>query len=318
MAGRLLGVIVVGLIVVGSASADGLPVLSIDAGPTGATARGVPFRYVTLPAGSGTTVAQVRRDGGTIVRWNTLRGNFTVPAVAYDGAASGLSADGGVLVLIKPRQAFPRARTSFAVLDPFHLRLLRVVDLRGDFSFDAISPSGDRMFLVQYLSAQDPTRYAVRAYDLQANRLLRAPVVDPHEPDEQMGGQPISRVMSPDGRWAYTLYDGSGKEPFVHALDTVGSTARCIDLDELKGNRRLWSMRLDVRGGQLRILNRRGPELVVDTKTFAVREPVAVVAVAEERSTMTWPWVLFTSGLAVAAAAGAVLLVRRHRGPALG
>ena len=30
--------------------------------------------------------------------------------------------------------------------------------------------------------------------------------------------------MSPDGRWAYTLYQGSDEGPFVHALDTTGAS----------------------------------------------------------------------------------------------
>ena len=46
-----------------------------------------------------------------------------------------------------------------------------------------------------------------------------------------MRGQPLTRATSPDGRWAYTLYDGAGKEPFIHALDTSTRSARCIDLD---------------------------------------------------------------------------------------
>ena len=60
----------------------------------------------------------------------------------------------------------------------------------------------------------------MRAYDLVRGRLLHAPVVDPRETDEKMRGNPISRALSPDGRWAYTLYDGGGGTPFVHALDT--------------------------------------------------------------------------------------------------
>ena len=51
-------------------------------------------------------------------------------------------------------------------------------------------------------------------------------------PDEQMGGLPMTRAFSRDGRWAYTLY-GGGAETFIHALDTVGRTAACIDLEML-------------------------------------------------------------------------------------
>ena len=58
------------------------------------------------------------------------------------------------------------------------------------------------------------------ALDLASGRLEGEPIMDPREPDEKMGGFPLSRTMSADGRWAYTLYTG-GEETFVHALDTL-------------------------------------------------------------------------------------------------
>ena len=75
-------------------------------------------------------------------------------------------------------------------------------------------------------------------------RLLREPIVDPSEPDEAMRGYPITRETSADGRWEYTLYDGGGSHPFVHALDTVGREALCIDLDALAGRPNLYDLRL--------------------------------------------------------------------------
>ena len=323
---RILGLLAGAAIVTGAASsiasADGLPVLGVDVGSTGVTVPGAVTRYVTLRSGPrSTVVARVARDGGRIVRSKILQGTFTIPAVAYDRSASGLSADGRVLVLIQPRLAFPRARTSFAILDARTLRLRRVLQLQGDFSFDAISPSGDRIYLINYLSASDATKYAVRAYDLRAGRLLPNPVVDPHEADEQMRGQPISRATSPDGRWAYTLYDGNGKTPFVHALDTSRGTARCIDLDALKGEEYLWGLRLTVRGGGKRLVVRNGlaPELVVNTKTFAVSKAPEPAPVARQGSSLTWRWAAGASAVAVAvAAAGLVAATRRHRRPALG
>jgi hypothetical protein len=84
------------------------------------------------------------------------------------------------------------------------------VTLKGDFSFDAISPNGDWLYLIHYTSPQDPTRYLVQAYDLRRWRLASAPIVDPTAPHERMRGNPLTRAMSADGRWAYTLYDGGG------------------------------------------------------------------------------------------------------------
>lgn len=302
-----------------AASADGLPVLGVDVGSKGVTVPDAAARYVTLWSGPKTTVvARVRRNGGRVDRSRLLEGTFTVPAVAYDSSASGLSADGKVLVLIQPRLSFPRARTSFAVLDARNLRVVKVLRLKGDFSFDAISPSGNRIYLIQYVSANDPTKYAVRAFDVGAGRLLPEPVVDPHEPDEQMRGQPLSRAMSPDGRWAYTLYDGNGKTPFVHALDTSRATARCIDLDALGGAENLWRLRLSIRGGgkQLAVRDGSQTELVVSTRTFAVSSPSAPVAASQE-SSLTWPWAAGAGALALALAAAALVVAAQRKNVSL-
>jgi hypothetical protein len=298
----------------GVARADGLPVLGVDVGSTGVTAAGSPYRFVTLGANRGTIVARVQRRGGRIAGTRLLSGHFTVPAVAYDGSASGLSADGRVLVLIEPRQSFPRRETTFAVLGTHGLILQRLVRLRGDFSFDAVSPKGDRLYLIQYVSPVDPTRYAVRAYDVRSGRLLRAPIVDPRD-REQMHGQPISRAMSPDGRWAYTLYDGGGKTPFLHALNTARGTARCIDLDPLAGKTYLWRLRLAVDGGSIVIRDGAERELAVDRASFAVTKPAKQATTAGE-VTPVWGWVLGATALTVLLTLAGLVLVRRR--PALG
>ena len=323
MTRRILGLLGSAAIVAGAgaatASADGLPVLGVDVGSKGVTVPGAAARYVTLWSGPKTTVvARVRRNGGRVDRSRLLEGTFTIPAVAYDSSASGLSANGKVLVLIQPRVSFPRARTSFAVLDARHLRVVKVLRLQGDFSFDAISPSGDRIYLIQYLSANDPTKYAVRALDVRAGRVMPKPVVDPHEADEQMRGQPLSRAMSPDGRWAYTLYDGNGKTPFVHALDTSRATARCIDLDALEGAENLWRLRLSIRGGGKQLAVREGSqtELVVNTRTFAVSSPSAPVGTSRE-SSLTWPWAAGAGALALALAAAALVVVAQRKNVSL-
>jgi hypothetical protein len=254
-----------------SARGDGLPVVGIDAGPTGVAAEGV--RYVTMPAGAGTTVAAVAQRGGRILRSAHLRGPFTIPAVAFDGTASGLSADGRTLVLIRPRASFPQRRTHLVVLDTARLRVRARLDLRGDFSFDAISPDGGSLFFIQYRSRIDPTNYRVRAYDLAAGALSPRPVVDPREPGEQMRGLPVTRAASPDGRWAYTLYNLPGVEAFVHALDTATGSARCIDLPLLDGRVDASGLRLHV-GSGLTVLDGPRPLAEVDLRSFRVT-PVA-------------------------------------------
>jgi hypothetical protein len=118
----------------------------------------------------------------------------------------------------------------------------------------------------------------VRALDPASGRLLPGPIVDPEEPDERMQGSPVSRVSSPDGRWAYTLYTGS-KERFVHALDTVRGRAVCVDLPQLEDLREPFQLRLKLADEGRRILVSSrdakdagtSPLLEIDTGSFAVR-----------------------------------------------
>src|SRR5918998_1554826 len=142
-----------------SAAADGLPAVGVDASPV--FNPGAQVEYQTAKAGRSTRVVESARYGGEL-RARMIPGVFSIPAVAYDGSPGGLSADGRTLVLINPRVRFPRANTTFAVIDARTLRVRRTITLRGDFSFDAISPNGRTMFLIEYLNPRNFTEYAVR------------------------------------------------------------------------------------------------------------------------------------------------------------
>jgi hypothetical protein len=304
---RVVPAVVAGLVLASfaaaAATADGLPVLNVDVGASGIAAPGGTVRYLTVTVGKQTLVEATRRDGGQIVRKATWPGTWTIPAVAYDDSAGGLSADRRTLVLIEPRQSFPRAQTRLLVVNAHNLGNAQVVVLRGDFSFDAVSPNGRRIFLIHYTSSFDPTRYEVRAYDVTMRKLDAAPIVDPRDAAEKMRGNPLSRVMSPDGRIAYTLYDGGG-HPFVHALDTAESTARCIDVAGLP-SKLLWSLRLHVRNA--------GKVLTVDrgSTTYASLDTTTWQRPANESS---FRWWLLALALAAASAIGAALVAARRAG----
>ncbi len=304
----------VAAVVSAAARADGLPVLGIDVGSTGVASSSGGSRYVTIPAGSGTIVARVAQHGGRVLASRTLRGTFTIPAVAYDGSASGLSADGRTLVLIEPRTSFPRTATKLLVLRSNGLKPLRVVKLQGDFSFDAVSPNGSLLYLIHYVSPNDPTRYLVQAYDVRSGRLVAKPIIDPHEPGDKMRGNPLSRTMSADGRWAYTLYDGAGATPFVHALDTVGKTAHCIDLDGIAPGTNLWQLRLgiDRAGKQLVVRHSATPVLVIDLGTFSVARATSADA-ALSGTPLPRPLLLGAGGAALAAVAAGLIWTRRRQ-----
>ena len=308
---RVLPVVAAGLVLASfaapGAGADGLPVLNVDVGASGVAAPGGTVRYVTVTVGKQTLVEATRRDGGQIVRMQAWPGTWTVPAVAYDGSAGGLSADRRTLVLIEPRTSFPRAQTRLLVVNAHNLASATVILLDGDYSFDAVSPNGSRLFLIHYLSVIDPTRYEVRAYDVARRKLVAKPVVDPRDAAEKMRGNPLSRVMSPDGRVAYTLYDGNG-HPFVHALDTATSTARCVDLDGLP-RQLLWSLRLH--------LGSSGTVLTVDrgTRTFASLDTRTWQPTVRAAAFRWWLVALVLAALS-ALAAGLAAVRRAGVGPA--
>lgn len=289
-------------VVAPAAAADGLPVLNVDVGSSGIVAPGGTVRYVTVTAGDQTVVAATRLRGGQILRQQAWPGTWTIPAVAYDRSAGGLSADRRTLVLIEPRTSFPRRETRLLVVRALTLRSAGLVDLHGDFSFDAVSPDGSRIFLIQYTSPVDPTRYLVRAYDVNARRLVPKPIVDPRDAGEKMRGNPLSRATSPDGRFAYTLYDGGGR-PFVHALDTARSTARCIDLEGIPPRTNLWALRLRLSDDVLTVDRGRTTLASLDTRTWL---PVPAPG------GRSW-WPLATVGAILAALATATVLALRRR-----
>jgi hypothetical protein len=262
-----------------SAAASGLPLPSGYSGRVGATAPGGAERLVTRRAGPATLVRAVRRSDGRVLRSRIIPGRWSVPAVTLTGATTGLSADGRTLVLARPLRRFPTTSTHLAIVDAKSLAMRRRIALDGFFTVDAIAPDGRRLYVIEYPGG-DPLDYHVRTVDTGTGRLDPGDVVDPRHPDEQMGGMPMTRAVSRDGRWAYTLYSG-GTETFIHALDTVGRTAACIDLEMLPAHADLSTVRLAVRPGQIAV--RRDGELVatVDRATFAVTEPGEPAALPE-------------------------------------
>jgi hypothetical protein len=307
----LLAAILAGGLLSADAGADGLPVVNVEVGAKGVTNPRLKHRIVTLPVGKRTLVARIDRGTGRVRRFRTIAGRYTIPAVAYDGSASGLSTDGKSVALIVPRPAFPRERTTFALLDAATLKPRTTLSLKGDFSFDAMSPNGRWLYLIHYTSPDNPLQYEVRALDTSSGKLDPKPIVDPREPDEAMNGHPLTRATSPDGRWAYTLYEGA-EHPFVHALDTSGRSARCIDLDWLHGRKDLWRLRfaLNSDGRELSVRSGQRSLAVVDTQSFRASPSRADGGDGGR----TWPWL---GGFAFAAVLAAALLsvVRMRRRP---
>lgn len=261
-------------VAVGGAHANGSPYSpGLAHGWDGVLARSGDVRYVTLGTTTSTTVAAIRIPSGRVLRSRTLRGQYGVPLVAHDGRTGGVSGDGRSLVVAsygpQPGEA---GTTRFMVLSARTLRPRSLVELVGSWSYDAISPDGKTLFLVEHISAGANPRYRVRIFELARGRLLSGAIVDRLEKESVMGGQPVTRATSRDGRWAYTLYARAKGEPFVHALDTARREAFCIDLPLRLGQVKQWGLRLVLKPrDELVVRNGAKTAAVIDTRSFDVR-----------------------------------------------
>jgi len=241
------------------------------------------LQHATLSAGrtqfvvrsTGSTTSLRKLVDGRLIAHATVPGAWGVQLVTYRGDVAGLSGDGGTLVLsdnVEPNGRL-RPTSRFAVLDTRSLAVTRRITLRGDYGVDALSPSGDVLYLIRHLSNDDVTRYQVQAYDLAAGRLLPGVIADKRQAGWVMAGSPIARATSAGGRWVYTLYQQSNNYPFVHALDAAHRTAICIGLPVDWTKSWLSTARLVLAGGKLEVVSGGRTRAVLDTRTFAVSTP---------------------------------------------
>ena len=215
---------------------------------TGEVALGVPSgsprsnwdRVVTAtPDGATTVVRDVMVQpglGGPQVR---IEGHWRLPTVGLDPLPTGRSLDGSTIVLVAGGYD-PGARHSrFAIVEHHALgssssvgdaplRLVRVIELPGAFEYDALSPDGRILYVVEHLDAVAGGRYQVRAIDVATGVMRDGVIVDKGNPEERMAGSPIAQVRRPGGL-VLTLYRGP-ERPFIHALNSTDAWAICIDL----------------------------------------------------------------------------------------
>lgn len=235
------------------------------AGPWLGTATNGVGAYTATAHGATTTV----RNGSDTL---SLAGKWGLPRVTLNNGVGGLSADRRTLVLSQDDVAHSNGElsrvSSFIVLATKPLRVRAVVHLKGDFGFDALSPHGRLLYLIQHVSQEDLFQYRVRAYDMRTSKLLTRVIADKRQRDWTMNGYPVARASSTDGRWVYTLYSEGNNYPFVHALDTMHRTAVCIGIpwDWTADQRAINEATLRIDGGKLAI----GGRFLLDRTTFKV------------------------------------------------
>ena len=122
-----------------------------------------------------------------------------------------------------------------------------------------------------------------------------------------MAGSPVTRTTSADGRWVYTLYQKPSGEQFIHALDTVGAAAYCIDLPRNRGLLGVLSLRNHDR------------TLAVYRQSGRSRLDVALGSwrISYPQGGFAWAWLGTGMGGGLALLAAGALLLRRRRGQEL-
>jgi hypothetical protein len=209
------------------------------------------------PATDWRRVVSARVDGAeTLVRDDIIQpglggaelrvaGHWRLPTVGLDPVSAGRSLDGSTIVLVEGAYNPDAGLSRFAVLQHFTLgavqtagdaplRLARTIELPGAFEYDALSPNGAILYVVQHLDGEAGGHYQVRAVDVATGVMRDAVIVDKTHPDESMAGSRIAQVRRPNGL-VLTLYRGP-EHPFIHALNSTDAWAVCIDLPNAASN----------------------------------------------------------------------------------
>jgi len=225
------------------------------------------LRYAAAKAGSGTRVSVV--DAGAVLRSATVDGAFGIATLGIHDTGIGLFRDRSAIVL----QSMTRpGTTTFRIVKTADLSVADTFTLKGIFAFDALSPDGSTLYLVEHRSAEDVEHYIVRAYDLARHELRPGRIADKAQKTWVMRGYAVARATTADGRWVYTMYANPSGFPFVHALDTVRGVAHCVGFNFQGDQSRLLDFRLGIKKNTLVIRqNDLSAYRLIDRTTWAVR-----------------------------------------------
>jgi hypothetical protein len=229
---------------------DASPQLQLVRTATGETIMDVPVgafdsswsRVVTAtPLGAQTLLSDEAINGSASPSLQ-LDGRWRLPTIGTDPLPAGVSADGSTIALVQTTDASsdaaPASSSRFAIVRHTHggqqtttrsagLRLATMIELPAGFEFDALSPNGSVLYVIEHLKGSAGA-YQVRAVDVATGTMRPDAVADKRNLGEAMAGWPVAQVRRSDGI-VLTLYRG-GEHPFVHALNTSDGWAICLDL----------------------------------------------------------------------------------------
>lgn len=183
--------------------------------------------YTATPQNGQTTITVTNAQTGVTTRTFSIPGNYTTSGETY--TSSVLSANGRWLALRQQGQS--DAQSTIVLVDTQVGKLAKTIQLPGDYDLDAISPDGNKVFVLEQIDQAG--HYHVRLFEVNENQLVQGYITDKVAPRENMYGAALSRQMASDGSIAYTLYTNTEQnKAFVHILPLASDIyiARCIDL----------------------------------------------------------------------------------------
>jgi len=220
---------------VAEAAKDGFEVIAADTGehfmslPAGIPVTGWKRLLTAAPANGKTRLGLFTLENIDNPVSLTIDGTWRLPTIGDDPQPVGLSADTSTQVLVEDSAGSATPSTSRFTVVPASLKgKAQVINLAGNFEYDAISPDGRKLYVTEHLAAPPAGHYQVRQVDVASGVLEPGVVVDKSAVTEPMAGWPLGQVRSADGH-VQTIYRGD-EHPFIHALDTVQAFAICIDL----------------------------------------------------------------------------------------
>lgn len=199
--------------------------------PMGAPDEGWAHVVTATPGDASTLVEDLRAERGFDGVEQSITGAWRLPAVGLDPVPVGVSADGSTIVLVEADGAkgtTERGASRFAVLARTLEAEPRVIELAGAFEFDALSPDGSLLYVVEHLAGPPAGHYQVRTVETATGVLRPDVIVDKLDVGEVMAGWPVDQARRADGL-VFTLYRGK-EHPFIHALNSIEAWAVCIDL----------------------------------------------------------------------------------------
>jgi WD40 repeat protein len=203
--------------------------------------------YSATTDGRATTVETRDALDGRLLSRATFPGKLDVRSTSISGRAIAMMAP--LAENHDPWVPLPRSRTRIVVAHPDAPTRARTYRLTGNYEPEAFSVDDSRLFLIQYLPAEDPTAYRVTFLDLATGRVH--PVFGRFKtPPERMPGDRLRQVFDPTTSQLYTLYtnhsssyadaywnDDEGRDlTFVHVLNLREGWAYCAGLP-----RSLWN-----------------------------------------------------------------------------